>query len=139
MQPGYELFDHTTDMGIRVRAGTYPELLQPAANGLYAVIGELAVGGEWAPVTFAFHGDEPALLLRDYLAELLILFERNGRIVTSLTVEAFDEHHLTATTQTQLVDPQRSDYHREVKAITYHKLDIRPVPGGYEATFIVDI
>ena len=132
MKPSYELFDHTADMGIRVRAATLPELLAPAGDGLYTVIGELVPGGESEPITFDLTGDEPATLLRDYLAELLILFESDGRIAASVEESTFDEHRLT-------VDRKRSILCREVKAITYHELDIRTIPGGHEATFIVDI
>ena len=126
-------------MGIRVWAATLPELLIPAGEGLYAVIGNLVAGGESEPVTFDLTGGEPALLLRDYLGELLILFERGARRVTALDTTAFHEHRLSVTARTAHVDEKRSLLVREVKAITYHMLGIRSIPGGYEATVIVDI
>ena len=46
MDSSFELFDHTADVGIRVWADTLPGLLAPAGEGLYAIIGELAVEGE---------------------------------------------------------------------------------------------
>jgi len=139
VKPSYEFFDHTADMGIRVRAATLPELLEPAARGLYAVIGDLTAGADSEPVRFDLSSNDPAFLLRDYLAELLVLFECDARIVTAFDVSIFNDHRLTATGQARLVDPRRSAYHHEVKAITYHELEIRSIPGGYEATIIVDI
>ena len=139
MRAGYELFDHTADMGIRVCATSYTGLLAPAAAGLYAAIGDLAAGGEAKQAALDLTGRNRSMLLRDYLAELLMWFERDRRIVTSCHVENFQETRLSLTAQIELVDPQQSEYHREVKAITYHALDIRPVDGGYEATVIVDI
>ena len=64
MEPSYELFDHTADMGIRVRAATLPELLAPAGEGLYAVIGNLVAGEEAEPAAFDIAGKESAELLR---------------------------------------------------------------------------
>ncbi|UCC29695.1 MAG: archease, partial [Phycisphaerales bacterium] len=84
-------------------------------------------------------GKESAELLRDYLAELLTLFDRDARIVTTADVAAFTESQLAVTLQTAILDKRRSALHREVKAITYHKLDVRVIPGGFEATLIVDI
>ncbi len=139
MEPYYELFDHTADMGIRVRAATLPELLAPAGEGLYAVIGELAAGRASEPVAFDLTADDSAYLLRDYLNELLVLFDRDSRRVTSVDVSAFENQRLAATVQTAHVDDERSVFHREVKAVTYHELDVRSIPGGYEATLIVDI
>lgn len=139
MEPSFELFDHTADIGIRVRAPTLPELLAPAAEGLYAVIGEVMAGAEADPISLDLTGAEPPSLLRDYLAELLVLFDRDDRRIILLDDPTFDEQRLKVTVRTANVDQDRSVLIREVKAITYHELDIRSIPGGYEASIIVDI
>ncbi len=139
VRPSYEFFDHTADMGVRVWAATMPELLMPAAEGLYAAIGELAAGGDESPLDFEFQGNDPSVLLRDFLTELLILFERDRRRLIAITSATLTASRLAVTAQMAAVDFERSVFHREVKAITYHELNICEVPGGYEATFIVDI
>ena len=139
MQTRYEFFDHTADIGIRVFAATLAGLVQPAGQALYEVIGELAPGGEPEALRLSFSGDEPALLLRDYLAELLRRFETDGQIVTQVEVEEFDDARLAVAARLCRVDRQRSALEREVKAITYHELAIRRSADGYEATCIVDI
>jgi SHS2 domain-containing protein len=139
LEQSYEIFDHTADAGIRARAATLAELLAPAGDGLYEVIGKLVTGGEPTRINFDFTGTSAAILLRDYLNELLILFERDRLCVRSLDVATFDDQRLAVTVEASPVDVDRSEVHREVKAITYHELDIRTIPGGYEATVIVDI
>ena len=139
MEPSYEFFDHTADMGIRVRAATLPGLLMPAAEGLYAAIGELVAGGDESPMKLDFQGDDQSILLRNFLTELLILFEREKRLVVAVVDSAFTESQLKITARTAAIDLERSAFHREVKAITYHELSIRAIAGGHEATFIVDI
>ena len=139
MEPSYEFFDHTADMGIRVRARTLPDLLMPAAEGLYAAIGELLAVDEASPVRFDLEGDDAAVLLRDFLTELLILFEREKRRLVTVVESSFTTQRLTVTADIAPVDVKHSVFHREVKAITYHQLSIRAIPGGYEASFIVDI
>ncbi len=130
-------------MGIRARAATLPELATVMGDGLYAVIGELVrareSAGEPCESKLELHHADSAVLLRDYLDELLVLFDRDYRIVTVANVSTFSEGRLVAMLETALVDHERSDYHHEVKAITYHELAIREVPGGFEATVIVDI
>ena len=138
MQPGFELFDHTADVGIRVFSPDLNGLVEPAARGLYAVIGNLAPTGLPQPFSFNLVGDDPALLLRDYLTELLVLFERDQCLLEQTTGE-FTTGSLLVRGQRDRVDSERSVYYREVKAITYHELAIRPIAGGYEATIIVDI
>ena len=48
-----------------------PELVRPAGAGLYAAIGELAPGEAANSVLWEWTGDDAAVSLRDYLAELL--------------------------------------------------------------------
>jgi len=140
VQPSYEFFDHTADMGIRVRASSMSGLLLPTAQGLYAAIGELATIDPPKRKRIDFtSGAGPEYLLRDFLTELLLMFERGDGVVTEIADAALDDHHLSATLAVRAIDDRRSVYFREVKAITYHELEIRPISGGYEATLIVDI
>ncbi len=130
-------------MGIRARAATLPELATVMGDGLYAVIGDLVPArgstGEPRELKIELHHADTAVLLRDYLDELLVLFDRDHRVVTVANVSTFGEGRLVAMLETALLDHERSVYHHEVKAITYHELDILRIPGGFEATVIVDI
>ena len=143
MEASFELFDHTADIGIRAQAATLPELVTVAGDGLYAVIGDLVPSptavGEPRDLKIELHHADSAVLLRDYLDELLVLFDRDHRMVTVANVCTFGEGRLVAMLETALVDQKRSVYQHEVKAITYHELDIRPIPGGFEVSVIVDI
>lgn len=139
MNAGFELFDHTADVGVRVFAPTLADLADPAARGLYAVIGEIAYGVYAEEWTFDQRGESAAELLRDLLSELLFLFESRAMIAPSIKVSSFSSGHLNVTAALHPVDPERSSFYREVKAVTYHELSILPIAGGFEARYIVDI
>jgi SHS2 domain-containing protein len=139
MTAAFELFEHTADLGIRVRAATAAELVAPATAGLYATMGVLVAQPANTRREFEFRGGEPAVLLRDYLAELLYLVEEHRCIVTRVTGVELSPDRLYVTAETAPLDSQRSVLAREVKAVTYHDLALRPIPGGVEVEFIVDI
>ena len=139
VEPSFEIFDHTADAGLRIRAATPADLVRPATEGLYAIIGELVAAGQPSARAMEFTGSDASILLRDYLAELLLFFERDAAMAVAVDVDAFAEGRLAVTVRLSPIDTERSEYHREVKAITYHELDIRTIPGGCEATVIVDI
>lgn len=134
-----ELFDHTADIGIRITATSRTELVVGAIRGLYTVIGELQSEGEKQNITFHLSGEDDAVLLRDFLNEVLFLFEQKRQLVTSPEVRQFGNGRLHVVAAAQGVDGARSRYDREVKAVTYHELAVRPVAQGWEATVIVDI
>lgn len=139
MTPRYELFDHTADIGVRAWAPSLPQLVQPSTDGFYAVIGELATTGEPVAWRFELTGDDPALLLRDYLAEVLHLFDNQQRRLTDIRVRDFTPERLVVAGQARPIDGPRSAFEREAKAVTYHELAIRPIADGFEATYIVDV
>ena len=139
MEPSYEIFDHTADMGMRVVAPTMSDLLVPAMDGLYAMIGELATAGTATTLDIELTGDDPSIILRDFLDELLVLFDRDKRMAVAFDDAVFAADGLRVAVRTRAIDEDRCVFFREVKAITYHALDIVAVPGGFMATVIVDI
>lgn len=136
--PSFELFEHTADLGVRVRAASRAELVAPAIDGLYAAIGGVEPGAATEGRTLDFTGDDPALLLRDLLAEVLYLFENQHLLVVGTAVDVFDDCHLRVHVQLAPV-PVDARFDREVKAVTYHELSIQEDAQGCQATFIVDI
>jgi SHS2 domain-containing protein len=174
MEATYELFEHTADLGVRVRAANLPDLLAPATAGLYACIGTLVpvaphvaqpppagsvrpghvaavcdlpgscatnpAGGGWATELLIERSDpEPAMLLHDFLSELLQLFDARLVMATAMSDIVFGPPVLSARVTLAPVDRQRSDLLREVKAVTYHALEVQVGADGCTAQFIVDI
>lgn len=138
---GYELFDHTADLGVRVWAPSLPELIAPATAGFYATIGEVlavrsAAGEPWA---CTFHTADAAYLLHDYLTELLVELEAQRRCVVDIVCDTFTNHTLRVRGRAVPYNAARSQFEREVKAVTYHELSVQPTAAGYEARYIVDI
>ena len=139
MLPSFELFDHTADMGLRIRGASMSELLFPAAGALYAAIGSIVPKGDAETRRIDLNAESGAYLLRDFLAELLAVVEQESRMVTAIDNAVFNQRTLAADLQMRTINSEKSVFDHEVKAITYHELVIHPIPGGYEATLIVDI
>lgn len=141
LTPSFELFQHTADIGIRAVAATKADIIVQATLGLYNTIGELYPDPSSPAKTFIFkqQDEREENLLRDFLAEALFSFENERRLLTLLQINRFENNSLDVTSPTALIDGSKSIYYREVKAITYHELHLRTIPGGFEATVIVDI
>jgi SHS2 domain-containing protein len=139
MEPSFEFFDHTADMGVRVRAASLAALFRTAGEALYAAIGQLAVRDESKSISFELKAGDTAELLQDYLSKLLVAFESDHAVIRDVVFETLTEQRLVATGQSRPLDAERSVFHREVKAITYHQLSVTKTAGGFEAVFILDI
>ena len=135
----FEVFEHTADLGLRIRAATREELFVEAARALFSVI--VANPGEVQTVdlqTIEIQGAELDYLLFDWLNELLYLFETQHLLLVKFTVE-FNNEGLSATCSGEPVDSARHVLEHEVKAITYHGLKVETGSDGWLAEVIVDI
>ena len=135
----YRTFDHTADIGIEGEAGTAPELFAEMARGLFSIL--LADGTVVEPResdTIELSGDEVELLLLDWLDELLYRFEVHRRVYCDFEVELSD-FGVRAVARGEQLDPLRHALQHEVKAITYHELEVRQEGGRWTARVIVDI
>jgi SHS2 domain-containing protein len=135
----YEVFEHTADLGIRVRAATLDGLMADAGRGLFAVIaGDLAQIRPTVERAFTVPGTDPVWLLHDWTSELLAAFEIDRLLLCEFAV-VVDAAGLRATARGERFDASRHVLAHEIKAVTQHLLDVRQGPAGWEAEFIVDI
>lgn len=135
----YEHFEHTADLGLRVRAPDLDTLFAEAAQALFAAIVEdLATVQPLHPLEVRLEGDDRAYLLFDWLRELLYRFDSEHRLFSRFDVKV-TENGLEATAWGEPLDRARHELGHEVKAITYHGLKAEPSDGGWLAEVIVDI
>ena len=134
----YEFFDHTADLGLRVRSPDLPRLFEETALALFAAIVEQPPRGGTVVHEFAVAGTRHDHLLFDWLSELLWRFESERVVFGEFAVE-LDAAGLHATARGEALDESRHRVWHEVKAVTYHGLKVEPDEGGFLAEIIVDI
>lgn len=135
----YEIFEHTADLGLRVRAATLPELFAEAARGLFSVVAtNLGAVQAVCERVYQLESDDREYLLCDWLNELLYTFETERLVLAEFAVE-IDNHSLHAICRGEPFDVERHGADHEIKAITYHGLKVEPQPDGWLAEVIVDI
>ncbi|HUT88664.1 MAG TPA: archease [Thermoguttaceae bacterium] len=135
----YELFDHTADVGLRMRAGSLDELFADAGRALFSVI--VANFDAVEPVqelALRVEGSRRDDLLFDWLAELLYTFETRRVLLSDFHVSV-SNNGLEATARGEPFDPDRHELDMEVKAITYHGLKVEQDGDGWLAEVIVDL
>ncbi|MCG3136179.1 MAG: Protein archease [Phycisphaerae bacterium] len=135
----FELFDHTADLGICLQADSLAELLPAAAAGLYAALGDMQPMNELQPWTYSLQDADAAYLLHDFVAELLALSERQQLMLVQIEQAKLIPPDLEIQGQLARIDELRSSFDREIKAVTYHRLEVRQTPTGWTATLIIDI
>jgi SHS2 domain-containing protein len=135
----YEPFEHTADLGLRVRAPDLNTLFAEAAEALSATIVEdVAAIEPRDPLSLRIPGTDRVYLLFDWLRELLYRFDAERRLFRRFEVRVNDDG-LDATAWGEPYDADRHLLSHEVKAITYHGLRVDREGDGWLAEVIVDI
>jgi SHS2 domain-containing protein len=135
----YEVFDHTADIGLRMRAQDRPSLFVEAARALFSLIAlNLDAVRAVEQRSYEIGGEQDDYLLFDWLSELLYTFETEHLLLSEFEVELAPSG-LRATARGERVDRSRHELDHEVKAITYHGLKVEPSGEGWLAEIIVDI
>jgi SHS2 domain-containing protein len=139
MKTGFELFEHTADMGVRACAPTLSALFFHCVEGLYYAVGSLHSQGGEERYVLRFAGTSFTLALRNFLAEALSLLERtDAQLVTSVQSVTTGVEEIAVSFTVQSLS-ERSSIEREVKAITYHGLSLEEDDRVFKATYIIDI
>jgi SHS2 domain-containing protein len=135
----YETFDHTADLGLRIRAPDLDGLFAEAGQALFSVIVEDLTSVEPKQrFEFSLEENEREFLLFDWLKELLYRFDSEHWLGSRFEVHV-SQNGLGASAWGEPLDPARHRLLHEVKAITYHRLKVEQTKDGWLAEVIVDI
>lgn len=139
----FETFDHTADLGLRVRAESLESLFAEAARGLTSlIVDDVETVASDERQIIEIESTDLEYLFFDWLSELLYRFETNGWLSTVADV-SLDGNTLRATVHGSRFDKDQHKPSHEVKAITYHGLLVqRQGPAQHDSWLgevIVDI
>jgi len=123
-EAGFEHLPHTADLKIRAWAPDLSGLIEQAARALI----DLLVEGEAEPteqVEIAAEGHDAEETLLDCLREVLLLRELRGLLPVTAEVPEAGEQSATCRIGAVPAEEAAELLGEEIKAVTYHDLEIR--------------
>ncbi len=134
---GVRLLDHTADVGLELDAPDLATLFLRAAHGAEALVGPTTPASAPAEiVTIRLQADDAALLLAEWLRELLFLRQVRGLSFRQAQFDELTAHGLSARVQ---FAPAPGDAVREIKGVTYHGLEAMQDGDSWHARVIFDV
>jgi SHS2 domain-containing protein len=131
---GYQEMEHTADWELHVWASDLVSLLETAAAGMYHLSGTQLAASPRVDREFKIDYTDRESLLVDFLAELLFFAEDEWI--------AFDTYELTISTNTLAVRTSGAKIRtqaKEIKAVTFHQLQIQETERGLEVRVVFDV
>jgi SHS2 domain-containing protein len=139
MNAGYELVDHTADIGIRARGHTREEVYELAAEGMFSLICDPMTIERTETLDVEVEAAQPDLLLAAWLNELLYRFEASRVLFEGFEVTDLSDTRLRARVSGEPLDPARHAVCGGVKAATLHQLSLTQCEGGWEGFVLLDV
>jgi SHS2 domain-containing protein len=134
---GYEVIEHTADVGIRARAGTLNELFEQTTLGLLDIAGAYQPDLSGEKTSISVDARDLEGLLVDWLSEVLYLQDARDMVVTDVRVDMVAEG--SASGHVDVAPRTESLEGTAVKAITYHAIEVAESPEGWVAQVFVDV
>jgi SHS2 domain-containing protein len=139
VQQGYATFDHTGDLGLEVWAPTPRELYEQAAVALMAQIADPGADPPVERAELSLEGDDPGDLLVHWLNSVLLESDLRHVVWTAVQVHRLTPRRIEATLMGARIDPKRHTLLREVKAVSFHDMQLRLDPGDCRCRLVLDL
>ena len=135
----YRLIDHTADFGIQVFGGDEKDLFQNAALAMFDLIADYEKSNGLTKVRIQITGEDWPDLMVNWLRELLHLWNGKEKLIQSVQIDSIVENKIVAVVAYDDFAPELHSLKNEIKAVTYHQIQVGQKDHGWEALIIFDV
>jgi SHS2 domain-containing protein len=135
----FEVLDHTADIGLVVYGENLKALFENAGEAFFHLITDLRKVRRRVERRIKIGGESLDRLMVDWLSELLYLHDVENLLFKGFKVESVGEDGLMAVVKGEPFQQKIHVIKTEVKAVTYHRIEVRQEKGGWKAQVILDL
>lgn len=134
-----EPLDHTADAGIVVTAERLEDLFARAAWGMFSVITDVETIRRERSERLTVTASDRAALLVAWLSELNFRHVTRHELFCRFEIQELSDERLVAEVSGEQTAPGRHTIHTEIKAVTFHGLELERIDTGWRAQIIFDL
>jgi len=143
MKPKFEFLEHLADAYMAARGQSLEEAFENAALAMFEVMTDTQKVKTTIKDDVTIEEYDQKALLYSWLEQLLLKFEIERKLYARFEVKQLLQTskgwRLSATVFGERFDPTKHVSKAEVKAVTYHQMEISREDGGYVVKFILDL
>jgi SHS2 domain-containing protein len=135
----YEVLDHTADIGLIIYGQDLKGLFENAGKAFFHLITDLRKVRRRVEKRVRIGEESLDRLMVDWLSELLYLHDVENLLFKGFKVESVGEDGLRAVVKGEPFQEKIHVIKTEVKAVTYHRIEVRQENGRWKAQIIFDL
>ncbi len=137
----FEFFDVTADVGYNAYGKTLGQAFENAALAMFEVMTDTSKIKPEIKKEIEITSEDEYALLYDWLSEFLVILDSEFLVFSKFKVKikkVNDGYILDGTAMGEEFDPSIHESRAEVKAVTFHQMDIK-MENGFIVKVILDI
>jgi len=135
----FRFLDHTADLGILVYGKDLRELFTNAGEAFFTIITDLQMVRESTERTIQIESSNLEDLMVNWLGELLYLHDVDGLLFKSFSIDELRDGTMRARARGEVFQEERHVIKTEIKAVTYHQIQVKEERGRWRARIIFDL
>ena len=139
MKKRFEILDHTADIGLIVYGENLRVLFENAGEAFFHIITDLRKVRRRVEKRIDIKGESLDRLMVDWLSELLYLHDVESLLFKGFKVDSVGEGGLKAIVKGEPFQEGVHVIKTQVKAVTYHQIEVRQENGRWRAQVILDL
>lgn len=141
MVGGYRFLDHMTDAILEAYGETLEEAFENAAKGLNDTMVELKTVKPDSEIRITAEGHDLYSLLFDWLDKVMLLLVQDGIVMSdfSVKIKQNNGYFLEGIAKGERLNLEKHHYKVEIKAVTYHEMEITQEKGKTSVRFLLDL
>ena len=143
MSAGYRFLPHTTDAYVEAYGRTLEEAFAYAGLSLFDTLCNVDSISKSVSEDIQIEAGNESRLLYDWLEALLLKFELEGKVYSSFDVRKISNDggslKLHATISGETYDKRRHGAKVEVKAVTFHRMEVLTNSNSVVLRFLLDL
>jgi len=138
---GYRFLDHMTDAVIEAYGETLEEAFENAAKGVNDTMVDLKTVRQDKEIKIIAKGHDLYSLLFDWLDKVMLLLVADGIVMSEFSVKIKQNtgYSLEGVAKGEKLDLDRHRYKVEIKAVTYHEMQVTQEKGKATVRFLLDL
>ncbi|MDH4127864.1 MAG: archease [Spirochaetota bacterium] len=135
----YRFLDHTGDAAVEVFGTTLEELFENSAEAFTSLLTDLSKVKNKTTKNITVEGNDNDQLLLNLLSELIFHYDVNRFLCFKANITNITSNKLTATLEGEILDESKHEIYTEIKAVTYHELNIHKEGKMYKTKIVFDL
>jgi len=127
------------DYEFEAKAETLEKLFEICGLATFEAMTDVSIVKAIDGIQFNISADSLEELLYAFLAELIYIKDVDSIFINKYDISLVGEFDLNCKAWGEAIDNKKHSLRTDVKAVTYHKLEVKKCDSGYSAHVILDL